>query len=454
MSPESDRRGSATAPVAGDAARAAGRGGTAPARGVPAREPGVAGGKGSRADRGASVLEVDVRVAFDGFDLQVEQSIPAAGVTAVFGPSGSGKTTLLRAVLGFEPGARGRIALDGETWLDSGRGVQVPAHRRAVGCTFQDGRLFPHLDVAGNLRYADRRSRQSRAGAARSSSVPAGGAGKRRADPDRAVAGGNAPQVDPDRAAVAFDEVVDALDLGPLLGRRPHTLSGGERQRAALGRALLSRPRLLLLDEPLSALDRRRKAEIMPYLLALHPRFGIPTLYVSHAVDEVALLADRVLVLAEGRVQAFGGTVEVLEQLDLAPLTERFRAAAVLEARVDAHDDDYRLTWLDLDGQRLSVPRIEHLAAGESARLLVHARDVSLAVERPSPTSIRNVLSGVLVELQQDEWTAFAEATVDLGSHRLRARITRASAAELGLAVGSPVFALLKSVSLDTRAGR
>ena len=382
-------------------------------------------------------LEVDVRVEFDAFDLQVEQSIPATGVTAVFGPSGSGKTTLLRSLLGFEAGRRGRISLNGDVWLDSEAGVALPPHRRPVGCTFQDGRLFPHLDVAGNLRYADRRSRV--------------GGGRRNPGRD---AGNGRGRADPDRGVVAFDDVVDALDLGPLLDRRPNTLSGGERQRAALGRALLSRPRLLLLDEPLSALDRRRKAEIMPYLLALHPRFGIPTLYVSHAVDEVALLADRVLVLAEGRVQAFGGTVEVLEQLDLAPLTERFQAAAVLEARVSAHDDEYRLTWLDLDGQRLSVPRIEHLAVGESARLLVRSRDVSLATERPSPTSIRNVLSGVLVSLQQDESTAFAEATVDLGSHRLRARITRASAAELGLAIGSPVFALLKSVSLDTRAGR
>ena len=372
----------------------------------------------------SSVLEVDVQVEFSGFDLQVEQAIPAAGVTAVFGPSGGGKTTLLRALLGFEPGARGRIALEGDVWLDSERGLVTPPHRRPVGCTFQDGRLFPHLDVAGNLRYADRRS--SGAGGAASASA----------------------------VSVGLGDVVDALDLGPLLDRRPHTLSGGERQRAALGRALLSRPRLLLLDEPLSALDARRKAEIMPYLLALHPRFGIPTLYVSHAVDEVALLADRILVLADGRVQAFGGTVEVLEQLDLGPLTEHFQAAAVLEARVSAHDDEYRLSWLDLDGQRLSVPRIDHLEVGESARLLVRSRDVSLATERPSPTSIRNVLSGVLVALRQDEATAFAEATVDLGSHRLRARITRASAAELDLAVGSPVFALLKSVNLDTRAAR
>ncbi len=365
-----------------------------------------------------ALLEIDVRVEYDGFDLQVEQSIPASGVTAVFGPSGSGKTTLLRTLLGFEALSRGRIALDGDVWLDTEGGVAAPPHRRPVGCTFQDGRLFPHLDVAGNLRYAERRSGTKVA------------------------------------ASIAQEDVVDALDLGPLLDRRPQTLSGGERQRAALGRALLSRPRLLLLDEPLSALDRQRKEEILPYLLALHPRFGIPTLYVSHAVDEVALLADRILVLAEGRVQTFGGTVEVLEHLDLTSLTERFQAAAVLEAGVEAHDGEYRLTWLDLDGQRLSVPRIEHLAVGESARLLVRSRDVSLATERPSPTSIRNVLSGVLVALDQDESTAFAEATVDLGSHRLRARITRASAVELGLAVGLPVFALLKSVSLDTRAGR
>ena len=402
-----------------------------PPLGAPASPPASATGCRDVPHRAARErLDLDVRVGFPGFDLTVKQEVPAAGVTAVFGPSGSGKTTLLRAVLGFESRARGRIALAGETWLDSRRGVRVEPHRRSVGCTFQDGRLFPHLDVAGNLRYADRRS--------------AGGTGAPTSPSASAGSG----------VSITRDDVVDALDLGPLLGRRPRTLSGGERQRVALGRALLSRPRLLLLDEPLSALDRRRKAEILPYLLALHPRFGIPTLYVSHAVDEVALIADRILVLADGRVQAFGGTVEVLEHLDLAPLTERFQAAAVLEATVEAHDDKYRLTWLDLDGQRLSVPRIEHLAVGESARLLVRSRDVSLATERPSPTSIRNVLSGVLVALEQDESTAFAEATVDLGSHRLRARITRASAAELGLAVGSPVFALLKSVSLDTRAGR
>ncbi len=371
-------------------------------------------------DGEAGALELDLRVGLAGFELDVAQTIPASGVTAVFGPSGSGKTTLLRSVLGFETSARGRIAFDRRTWLDSERGVTIAPHRRPVGCTFQDGRLFPHLDVAGNLRYADRRSR-SAPGAA---------------------------------AEIARGDVVDALDLGPLLGRRPHTLSGGERQRAALGRALLARPRLLLLDEPLSALDRRRKAEILPVLSRLHRRFGIPTLYVSHAVDEVALLADRILVLADGRVQAFGGTVDVLERLDLSPLTERFQAAVVLEARVAVHDDGYCLTWLDLDGQRLSVPRLEDLAVGESARLLVRSRDVSLATERPSPTSIRNVLSGVLAALDVDESGAFAEATVDLGSHRLRARITRASAAELGLAVGAPVFALLKSVSLDTRSPR
>ncbi len=408
----------------------------------------VQGDDSAGAPQVGTALEVDVRVEFGGFDLEVEQSMPAAGVTAVFGPSGSGKTTLLRALLGFETGTRGRIALGGDVWLDSERGVRTPPYRRPVGCTFQDGRLFPHLDVAGNLLYADRRSRRVRDSWTLEAKgwLPPWERGR--------LARIRAQQPRPGCSSVSFDDVVDALDLGPLLGRRSQTLSGGERQRVALGRALLSRPRLLLLDEPLSALDRRRKAEILPYLLALHPRFGIPTLYVSHAVDEVALLADRILVLADGRVQAFGGTVEVLEQLDLAPLTERFQAAAVLEAQVSAHDDEYRLSWLDLDGQRLSVPRIEHLEVGESARLLVRSRDVSLATERPSPTSIRNVLSGVLVALHQDDATPFAEATVDLGSHRLRARITRASAAELGLEVGLPVFALLKSVSLDTRAGR
>lgn len=362
----------------------------------------------------AGELTIEVQIRLGTFDLEIAHEIDARGVTALFGPSGSGKSTLLRIVAGLEKRATGRVALGDEVWLDSARRIQVPAHRRPVGYMFQEARLFPHLSVEGNLRFAERRSR-------------------------------------PQRQAVSFAEVVEALDLGELLARRIGGLSGGERQRVALGRSLLTQPRLLLLDEPLAALDPRRKMEILPYVEALHPRFGIPTLYVSHAVDEVALLADRTVLLAHGRVVAAGPTAEILEQLDLQPLDGRFGAATVLEARVIAHDEEYQLTWLDLAGQTLSVQKIEQLAEGEVARLVVRARDVSLATERPRSVSIRNILQGIVTDLHEDRGSPYADVAVDLGPSRLRARVTRASLHELGLGVGVPVFALLKSVSLEKR---
>ena len=346
------------------------------------------------------------------FALEAAGEIDTGRVTAIFGQSGSGKSTLLRTLAGLERGAVGRLSLGRETWLDSACRLDVPAHRRPVGYMFQEARLFPHLSGLGNLRYAARRARHA-------------------------------------RQVVSFDEVVDALDLAPLLPRRPASLSGGERQRIALGRTLLTQPRLLLLDEPMSALDATRKMEILPYLEALHPRFGIPTLYVSHSVDEVALLADRILVLAAGRVTAQGRTAEILERLDHGPLADRRGAASVVAARVTRHDPEYHLTWLDLAGQALVVPRREHFDEGEEAAVVIRARDVSLATRRPEGVSIQNVLAGRVCEVTEREGSAFAEVAVDLGQHRLLARITRLSLHELGLAVGSPVFALLKSVSLS-----
>ena len=358
------------------------------------------------------MLVFDVRARLDGFELEVAAEIDTDRVTAIFGPSGSGKSTLLRILAGLERRATGRVALGDEVWLDSARRLDLPAHRRPVGYMFQEARLFSHLSGLGNLRYAARRARR-------------------------------------ERQAVSFDEVVEALDLEPLLERRTPSLSGGERQRLALGRTLLAQPRLLLLDEPLSALDASRKMEIMPYLEALHPRFGIPTLYVSHSVREVASMAERILVLAGGRVTAEGRTVEVFEHLEVEPLDDRFGAVTVLEAKVVRHDPGDHLTWLDLAGQTLVVPNLEHLAEGEEARLVVRARDVSLALRRPRSLSILNVLEGRVCEVREDPGSAFAEVLIDLGTHRLLSRVTRRSLRELELAVGSRVFGLLKSVSLS-----
>lgn len=364
----------------------------------------------------ADRLVFDLRVRLGDFGLEAAGEIDTGRVTAVFGPSGSGKSTLLRALAGLERRATGRLSMGREVWLDSARGLDVPAHRRPVGYMFQEARLFPHLSGLGNLRYAEKRARR-------------------------------------ERQAVTFDEVVDALDLEPLLPRRMSSLSGGERQRLALGRTLLAQPRLLLLDEPLSALDASRKMEILPYLEALHPRFGIPMLYVSHSVDEVALLADRILVLAGGRVTAKGRTAEILERLDLGPLADRRGTVSVVAARVTRHDSEYHLTWLDLAGQALVVPKREHFDEGEEACVVIRARDISLATRRPEGVSIQNVLSGRVCEVREDGGSAFADVLVDLGPHRVVARITRLSLRDLGLAEGSPVFALLKSVSLSRQRG-
>jgi molybdate transport system ATP-binding protein len=351
------------------------------------------------------------------FLLEVAGRIDTGKVTAIFGPSGSGKSTLLRTVAGLARGAAGRLSLGDEVWLDSARGIDVPAHRRPVGYMFQHARLFPHLTGEGNLRYAARRARR-------------------------------------ERQVVGFDEVVDALDLAPLLPRRPASLSGGERQRVALGRTLLAQPRLLLLDEPMAALDATRKMEILPYLEALHPRFGIPILYVSHSVDEVALLADRILVLGGGRVTARGRTAEVLEGLDLGPLAGRVGTATAISARVVSHDPEYHLTRLDVDGQTLVVPRREHFAEGEEACVVIRARDVSLALGRPQGVSIQNVLAGRVCQVREDPASPFADVLVDVGRHRVLARVTRLSLHDLGILVGTPVFALLKSVSLSKLRGQ
>ena len=360
-----------------------------------------------------STLETALRVDLGDFALDLAQRFTLDGITALFGPSGSGKSTLLRVVAGLERRAEGRVTFGAETWLDTAAGRFVPAHRRGVGYVFQDARLFAHLSVAGNLRYAARRA------------APGAGAD--------------------------FESVVAALDLAALLNRRPEGLSGGERQRVAIGRTLLSRPRLLLMDEPLAALDLQRKAEILSYIERLPAAFGVPVIYVTHALDEVARLAARMTVLSQGRVVADGAVSAVLERLDLHPATGRFEAGVVLRARVTGHDARYHLTRLDHHGQTLVMPRAD-LPVGREVPLRVRARDVALATQRPTGISLRNVLTGRIVALREEPDTAFAETLVDIGGARLRARVTRAAVTDLGLAPGSAVFALIKAIAFDRRA--
>lgn len=364
----------------------------------------------------AESLAVRASVAFPGFRLELDESIALNGVTALLGPSGSGKSTLLRAIAGFERPASGRIALGADVWFDGAARLDVPAHRRPVGFLFQDGRLFPHLDVAGNLEYAEHRADSA-------SGLPRG-------------------------------EVVEALDLSPLLQRRVQSLSGGEAQRVALARTLLISPQLLLLDEPLAALDADSKADILPYLETIPKRFAVPAIYVSHSLDEVVQLASNVIVLAAGRVRAHGPARETLERLDLEPLTGRFDGGVILEGCVVRHDERLSLTHFDVGGATLAVPAEQPLAPGDTRRLRIRARDVALATQRPEAISIRNVLPAEVAEVVPQPGTPFAEVYVLVGTTRIRARLTRAAVEDLRLQPEMPVFALIKSVSFDSRGPR
>ena len=359
-----------------------------------------------------TTLALDVAVEREAFSLVVKHEVALGGITALYGPSGSGKTTLLRVIAGLEERARGLVVFDGTVWQ---RGdTQVPPHARGVGYVFQDARLFDHLTVEGNLRFAVRH-------------------GARRAAR---------------RAQVEFSAVVRELDLSPLLPRRPASLSTGEQQRVAIGRALLTSPRLLLMDEPLSALDIGRKREIVPLLERLPEVFGVPVLYVTHNVDEVARLASDMLLLNAGRIVASGRVADVLERLDLDDLTGGRDAGAVLHVRVEAGRRG--AAALRLTEQLLHVPAAG-AGLGMPLRIRIHARDVALATERPRGLSIRNVLQARILRIDADE-PINVDVLLEVDGQHLRARITRDALEDLKLEPGQPVFALIKSVALESTA--
>ena len=356
------------------------------------------------------MIEAELRLARAGFTLDVALRLPARGVSALFGVSGCGKTTVLRALAGLERAA-GRVVLDGETWQDDARGRYVATHRRALGYVIQESALFPHLDVRRNLEFGRRR-----AGAA--------------------------------ARAAALDEVVDLLGLGALLARRPETLSGGERQRVAIARALATRPRLLLLDEPLASLDAARKAEVLPYLERLHAAAALPIVYVSHALDEVARLAHHMVLLEAGRVVAAGALAEMLARLDL-PTAHGEGAGVVFDARVVERDTAWQLARLEVAGGAFSLWARDHgLPLGRALRVRVLARDVSLALSAPSDSSIGNQLAGRVEEIAADLHPALALVRVRVGTSAVVARLTRRSAQALALAPGVPVWAQVKTVAL------
>jgi molybdate transport system ATP-binding protein len=348
---------------------------------------------------------------FPAFRLQADFSAPGQGVTALFGPSGSGKTTVLRCIAGLLRAPQGRLQVGPETWQDEARGVFLPTHRRPLGYVFQEPSLFPHLSVRGNLAYGWRR-------------VPAA------------------------QRRVPFAQAVTLLGLEHLLARSTHALSGGERQRVAIGRALLAGPRLLLLDEPLASLDRASKAEILPYLERLRAELSLPMLYVSHDLDEVARLADHVVVLRAGRVTQSGPAAAVVSGLagSAAGAAADAEPTALVEAEVAGHDPRDALTELRFAGGRLWVSAPARPAASQ-VRLRVHARDVSLALAPPREVSILNVLPVTVREVLPAA-TGQVLVRLDAGGAELLALITRRSRDALAVAPGLRCYALIKGVAL------
>jgi molybdate transport system ATP-binding protein len=341
------------------------------------------------------------------FSLDVDFAAPMRGITALFGPSGCGKTTLLRCVAGLQRMA-GRLSVGDEVWQDDAQGRFLPTHARAIGYVFQEASLFPHLSVRRNLEF----------GLARTA---------------------------PPLRRVTFAEVADLLGLAELLDRRPEALSGGQRQRVAMARALLTSPRLLLMDEPLASLDQASKLEILPYLERLHDELAMPVLYVSHGAEEVARLADHLVLLEAGRVRAAGPLAALRSRLDLAA-DWGSDADAIIEGRVAAHDGAFHLTYLDFAGGRISVPQ-HQLPIGHPVRLRVLARDVSITLAPQTGTSILNIFPAAIEELAEES-AAQLLVRLSVGGTPLLARITRKSASLLSLAPGKPVCVQVKAVAL------
>ncbi|REJ79389.1 MAG: molybdenum ABC transporter ATP-binding protein [Acidobacteria bacterium] len=352
------------------------------------------------------MIEASFNIAKGDFVLETDVRIPSKGVTALFGPSGSGKTTFLRTVAGLERHDGCFLKFWDEEWQDDG--VFVPPHKRRIGYVFQEPSLFPHLTVEKNIAYGIKR-----------------------------------------RGLRLVDQTVrksaKSLGIDHLLDRSPSELSGGEMQRVAIARAVGANPRVLLMDEPLSSLDEGRKREILPYLDNLHRDLEIPVIYVSHSTDEVARLADRLIVLAEGRVECEGPISEVLT--DLAhPLAHREDAEAIIETAVESYDEDYGLNLLKFSGGEFIVPGAP-IEVGRRVRLRLAARDVSLTLEKQKDTSILNIFSAVVTEIAPSG-TSQVTVRLDAGGTPVLSRVTNRSAEVLGLKPGKEVYAQAKSVAV------
>jgi len=355
------------------------------------------------------MIRARFELAFAGFALQAAMEMPADGVTAIFGPSGCGKSTLLRCVAGLERAASGYLHVSAETWQDDSRGIFLPTHRRLLGFVFQEPSLFSHLNVRRNLEFGY----------------------------DRAPSG---------QHKITWKRTIELLDVGALLHRMPDGLSGGEKQRVAIARAVLAGPKLLMMDEPLAALDAERKREILPFLGQLQKEMAIPVLYVSHNIEEVAQLADHLVLLRAGRVVASGPLAQMLARLDL-PTAQDEDAGVVIDTRVASRDERHHLVRLEFAGGEVYVAR-ESLVLGQAIRLRIQARDVSLALTEHHDSSILNRFPATVVEVANANNPANAIVRLDAGGTALLARVTQRSLEQLQMGIGSKVWAQVKAVAL------
>ena len=358
------------------------------------------------------MLKVSLTHRFKKIHINVDFKVGSGSITSLYGRSGSGKTSIINMISGLQKPNLGFIQIDNDVLLDTDSNIYEPPEKRGLGYIFQDSRLFPHLNIRRNLEYGIRNNPIS-------------------------------------SSQFSFDSVVDILQIGPLLERKPNNLSGGEKQRVAIGRALLTQPRLLLMDEPLASIDAQLRGEILTFIETLRDELRLTIIYVSHSIDEVIRLADQMVLISNGEQKVAGNVEEIMSRLDLHPLTGRFDAGAVLLTNVESYDKKYDLTRLSFNGGVLNVTGTS-LPIGSSVRVHIRARDVSIMLNHPKETSILNIFKGIIVAVG-DKTGSQIDIKIDIGSP-LIARVTKKSFDELKLRVGSNVFTMLKAVAVDRRS--
>ena len=357
------------------------------------------------------MLSVNITKVFGSFRLETQFEVEEGSITAIFGKSGAGKTSTINAIAGLTRPDVGVIQIGNTTLFDQNLRINLPIYKRQIGYVFQDDRLFPHMTVRNNLIYGTPKNRD--------------------------VAN-----------SLNLTDITGLLELAPLLERRPRTLSGGEKQRVAIGRALLSNPKLLLMDEPLASIDVQHRFEILPFIQRVREKTGITIIYVTHALEEVIFIADQIILLSEGQVTAQGTVEEIMSRLDLHPMTSRFDAGAVISAIYSGYDREFDLGELSFDGGILRIAGL-NAEIGIHLRAHIRARDVSLMLDKPKDTSVLNVFKGELIEIRHEDGPQL-DLLINIGTP-LIARITRKSLNDLNLGIGSKVYAMIKAVAIDRR---